>query len=231
MAFHESVNSDQFADRKRMAEQPWIQRTTYDISRWASRLLSVIFCGIRCAGRSHVPAQGGVLVCSTHQSYLDPILIGLSCNRRMNYVARQSLFQYPLLKRLMRWYNAFPIDREGVGISGLKETLRRMRQGEIVLLFPEGTRTQDGRIAPIKPGFCAIAKRGRVPLVPVAIVGANQVWPRSQRLPRPAPIAIQYGTPLQPSEMRAMSDDELVARLQRELEECQRQALAYTQRP
>ena len=77
----------------------------------------------------------------------------------MNYVARETLFRLPLLAPLMRFLDAFPIDREGSGLSGLKETLRRLKRGELVLIFPEGTRTTDGEVAPLKPGFISVARR------------------------------------------------------------------------
>jgi 1-acyl-sn-glycerol-3-phosphate acyltransferase len=204
-----------------MAEQrSWAKRITYDLSRITARLIGVASCRIRCEGRQHVPDAGGALVCSNHQSFLDPVLVGLACDRRLNYLARQSLFRFVLFRRLIQWYDAIPIERDGLGLSGMKETLRRLRRGEMVLIFPEGTRTRDGRLGPLKAGFTALARRGKVPLVPVAIVGAYQVWPRSQRWPWPAPIWIQFGPPISAEEVAALSDDELLGRLHRALSDC-----------
>src|SRR6185369_4246968 len=95
--------------------------------------------------------------------------------------------------------DAIPIDRDGLGLAGLKETLKRLKRGEMVLIFPEGTRTPDGQVAPLKPGFCAIARRANVPLVPVAIDGAFDAWPRFSPVPRPATIHVEFGPPIEPA--------------------------------
>ncbi|HOU36076.1 MAG TPA: lysophospholipid acyltransferase family protein, partial [Candidatus Omnitrophota bacterium] len=80
---------------------------------------------------------------SNHQSHLDPPLVGCGCRRQMNFLARNTLFRSPLFAKLISSVNAIPIDREGGGLAGLKETLRRLKRGEMVLVFPEGTRTPD----------------------------------------------------------------------------------------
>ena len=112
----------------------------------------------------------------------------------------------------------------GLGLSGLKETLRRLRQGEFVLIFPEGTRTGDGSVLPLKPGFCAVARRGRVPLIPVGVAGAFEAWPRKAKLPRPAPIRIVIGQPITPEEFEAWTDDQLVAELEQRIRDCHSRA-------
>jgi 1-acyl-sn-glycerol-3-phosphate acyltransferase len=186
-----------------------------------ARLFAVLICRIRCEGRSFVPAVGGALICANHQSYLDPMLIGLACDRRLNYLARQSLFRSSAMRWLMDWFDAIPIEREGLGLAGLKETLRRLRRGEMVLIFPEGTRTHDGTIGPLKPGFTALARRGQVPLIPVAVVGAFEAWPRTKPWPVPQPIWIQFGPPILPTEAAQLSDDQLLERLHDALLACQ----------
>ncbi len=152
------------------------------------------------------------------------MLIGLACDRRLNYLARQTLFRHAPFRWLIQWYDAIPIERDGLGLSGLKETLRRLRRGEMVLIFPEGTRSPDGSLRPLKPGFCVLARRAKVPLVPVVIVGAHRAWPRSQRWPRPAKIWIQFGPPILPAELDSLSDAALIERLAGSLIACQQQA-------
>src|SRR5258708_5912672 len=119
------------------------QPIVYSLLRFFAQLIGVTFYSVRCEGREHWPAVGGGLVCSNHQSYFDPPLIGMTCPRQMNYLARDTLFKVPVLSQLMTFLGTIPIDREGNGLSGLKETLRRLRAGELVLIFPEGTRTHD----------------------------------------------------------------------------------------
>jgi 1-acyl-sn-glycerol-3-phosphate acyltransferase len=179
---------------------------------------------MRVSGREHYPVAGAGLVCANHQSYFDPVLVGLTCDRRMNYLARETLFGVPFLGGLIRFLDAIPIDRDGVGLGGLKETLRRLKRGELVLIFPEGTRTYDGEVQPLKPGFCALARRSNAPLIPVGIDGAFHAWPRDARWPRPAVIQIVVGEPLLPAQFATLSDDELVAELERRIRACHAEA-------
>lgn len=200
------------------------QRLGYDTLRVLARLVSVLVFRLRVAGRENWPAVGGGLVCSNHQSHLDPPLIGLTCGRRMNYLARDGLFRVPGLAQLIHFLDAIPIDREGGGLAGLKETLRRLKAGELVLIFPEGTRTRDGEVAPLKPGFIAVARRSKVPLIPVALDGAFQAWPRTSRLPRPSRLAVVIGPPIPPEEVAEMTDEDLLAELEQRILTCHSQA-------
>ena len=157
---------------------------------------------------------------SNHQSNLDPVLIGLASDRRLNYVARRTLFGFGPFRWLINLFDAIPIDREGLGLEGLKETLRRLKRGEMVLLFPEGTRTPDGEVHQIKPGFCAVARRAGGPIVPVAMDGAFDAWPRRQRLPRRAVIHVQFGDPIGVAQIAEMDDEQLVAEVERRIRCC-----------
>ena len=194
--------------------------------KFSCRLGAVGFFKVRCRGRERVPSSGGGLMLSNHQSNLDPVLVGLASDRRLNYVARKTLFKFPPLRWLINSLDAISIDREGTGLDGLKETLKRLKRGEIVLLFPEGTRTPDGEVHAIKPGFCAVARRSGVPILPVALDGAWHAWPRQRKLPQPAVIHVQFGEPIAPEQIKAMNDDELVAEVERRIRECHAQARA-----
>ena len=103
----------------------------------------------------------------------------------MNYLARETLFRFAPLGWLIHSLDAIPIDRDGLGLNGIKESLRRLKRGEMVLIFPEGTRTRDGEMAPFRPGFTVLAARSKAWILPVAIEGAFDAWPRSRKLPRP----------------------------------------------
>lgn len=196
------------------------KRLWYGLLHVVCRLLGVVLYGIRVRGRSHVPASGGALVLSNHQSHYDPILIGLACDRRLNYVARSTLFRFSPFRWLIHSLDAIPIEREGLGLAGLRETLRRLKRGEMVLLFPEGTRTRNGEVGVFKPGFSALVHRAQVPLVPVAIDGAFDAWPRTRAWPWVARIEIQFGAPLLPHQASALGDRELVAEIERRIRAC-----------
>jgi 1-acyl-sn-glycerol-3-phosphate acyltransferase len=196
----------------------------HDTLRVMARCVGVWLFGLRVQGREHWPPAGGGLICSNHQSHFDPPLVGMTCDRRMNYLARDTLFKVPVLKQVIHFLDAIPIDREGGGLAGLKETLKRLKAGELVLIFPEGTRTHDGEVAPLKPGFIAVARRSRVPLIPVAIDGAFQAWPRSAKLPRLSRLAVVIGDPLSAQEVSELADEDLLAELEQRILNCHSRA-------
>jgi 1-acyl-sn-glycerol-3-phosphate acyltransferase len=187
-----------------------MRRLIYRVLRLIARMLCVLWFRIRVEGRHHVPSQGGGMLLSTHQSGLDPILVGLACNRNLNFLARSTLFRNPAFSFFLKIVDSIEIDRERGGLSGLREMLSRLRSGKVVLLFPEGTRTDDGSIGVVKPGFFPIAKRSDVPLIPVAIVGAFECMPKGSKWIFPKPIAVVFGKPIQPEDYRNWSEEQAV---------------------
>jgi 1-acyl-sn-glycerol-3-phosphate acyltransferase len=187
-----------------------MRRFVYRFLRLIARMLCVLWFRIRVEGRHHVPSQGGGMLLSNHQSGLDPILVGLACNRNLNFLARSTLFKNPAFSFFLKIVDSIEIDRERGGLSGLREMLSRLRSGKVVLLFPEGTRTQDGSIGVVKPGFFPIAKRSDVPLIPVAIVGAFECMPKGSKWIFPKPIAVVFGKPIPPEDYRNWTEDQAV---------------------
>ncbi len=183
-------------------KRSWQQRLGYDLFRIVSQWVSVTLLDMRSLGRHHVPSNGGGLLLSSHQSHFDPVLVGLNCNRRLNYLARKTLFKNRLFAGIIRFLDAIEIDREGGGFGGLRETIARLGRGELVLLFPEGTRSADGNIAELKSGFLVVAKRANVPLIPVAVVGAFDVLPRGTTLPRPIPSPSSLASRFNPTRLQ-----------------------------
>jgi 1-acyl-sn-glycerol-3-phosphate acyltransferase len=206
------------------AQRTWAQVVVYDLFRKTARLASVLFLRMRCKGREHIPAEGAALICANHQSMLDPPLIGLAFDRRLNYLARQSLFNSRLFGTLLHFLDAIPIDRDGSGLAGLKETLRRLRRGEMVLIFPEGARTRTGDVSPLKPGFVAVARRSRALLLPVALDGAFDALPPGALFPRPSVVHLVIGEPLPPEQVAALDDEALMAELERRIRACHAEA-------
>ncbi len=198
--------------------------------RGASRILGVSAFDLRCIGRENLFFDGAALILSTHQSTLDPVMVGIMDNREMCYLARKTLFKSRIFAALIRSLNAIEIDREGGGLAGLKETLKRLKAGHKVLIFPEGTRTSTGYPAELKPGFISLARRGAVPLVPVAVTGAFHALKRGAKVPHYAPLCVYVAPRIMPEQVSALNDEELLAEIKRRLWQCHNGALEHTRR-
>jgi 1-acyl-sn-glycerol-3-phosphate acyltransferase len=218
---------------RKTSDQPfrrrWSQRLSYTVMRQVFRLCGIFGLGIRCFGRHNFPASGGALVCANHQSNLDPPMVGMMANRRMNYLAKKTLFHHQPLKWIIEHLDAIPIDRDGLGIGGIKETIRRLRRGEMVLIFPEGQRTFDGEMVPLMPGICALARRTGVPLVPVGFDGAFHAWRRGTPFPRTSRVWMVVGKPIGKEDYESLDDEQLVQLLEARIRECFRQARQHRQ--
>ena len=162
----------------------------------AARMLAASFFRIRAYGTRHVPATGGVVLASNHQSWLDPALIAASLDREVHFMARSTLFKNPAFGALIATLNAFPIERDSRDVKGVKEALSRLKAGHALLVFPEGTRTRNGTVGPMKAGIRLLAERAAVPIVPVLIEGAYEAWPKGQMLPALGRINVLFGPPV-----------------------------------
>ena len=189
-----------------------------------------LFFGLRSFGRRNVPRCGGVILAVNHASYLDPVVIGCAITRPVHFMARTTLFR-GAFGALIRALNAFPVERGSGDPRALREYIGRVKAGNVVLLFPEGTRTHDGRLAPIMSGVGMLAARAGAPVVPTYIDGTFRAWPRQRDLPRRARVSIFFGPPLRPERRPGETKrgcherirDEIAARLG-ELEEHVRSA-------
>jgi len=187
-------------------------------------MIVVVAFEFRTTGRFNFPKDGSAVFLSSHQSFLDPVLIGLSFNGRLNYIARKTLFHQPIFAFLIRLLDAIEIDRERGGLAGLREMLKRLHNGKMVLIFPEGTRTADGRIGKIKLGFAPIARKTKTTLIPMSISGAIDVLPRTSIFPGRHPIALVVGRPISSDEVATLDDQQLQGLLIKLLENCKAEA-------
>lgn len=153
--------------------------------------------------QERVPREGPVLLVANHASFLDPPFIGGTLRREVNYLARESLFRFPVAGAMLRHWNAVPVDREGGGASGLRAILERLLAGGTVLLFPEGTRTPDGKLQSARAGVGLLIIKSRCPVVPVRVFGSHEAWGRHLRIPRPRRVTIKFGLPQDFAALRA----------------------------
>jgi 1-acyl-sn-glycerol-3-phosphate acyltransferase len=142
--------------------------------------------------------EGSLLLASNHQSFLDPVLVGMALPRPLNFAARSTLFTNPAFGTLIRALGAHPLQRDRVDPRGIRTLLRLLRDGRRLLVFPEGTRTRDGALNPFRPGTGVLAVRTGTPVLPVCIEGAQRAWPRHRLLPRPARVAVAFGEIIHP---------------------------------
>jgi len=150
-----------------------------------------------------VPQTGGVILASNHASFLDPPLVGSGLSCAINFLARESLFRFPGIGALLRSWNAVPVNRDGGGAPGLKAILERLLAGGGIILFPEGTRTRDGKLQPARSGIGLIVAKSAAPVVPVRVFGTFEAWGRNQKIPLPKRVAVKYGVPMRFEALRA----------------------------
>ena len=149
-----------------------------------------------------VPLTGPVILAANHASILDPPLVGAGLKREINYLARESLFRFPGAGAILRAVNCVPVDRESGG-AGLKAILARLLAGGGIILFPEGTRTRDGRLQPARSGIGLTVIKSSAPVVAARVFGTYEAYGRRLRFPRPYPVAVKYGQPMYFEKLRA----------------------------
>lgn len=154
-----------------------------------------IFFRFEVYGSETVPKTGGVIIAANHVSYLDPPVLGLALKRKAVFIAKKELFTAPVLGCLIRRL-CIPVDREHPKPSTIKEALRRLRNGEVVVIFPEGGINLDGSFKDAKRGIGLISYMSNVPVIPVFIKGTQKALPVGTWVPRPAKIEVFFGNPL-----------------------------------
>jgi 1-acyl-sn-glycerol-3-phosphate acyltransferase len=210
------------------------QAFAWNTGRLISRILSVLFFKLHVRGQNNIPKTGGVLMVTNHQSFLDPWLVGIAPSRQIHYMARDTLFNKTggvqgFLHYLLELWNAFPVKRGSADLGAIRTGVERLEKGFVLNIFPEGTRSEDGTIGTVAPGMVLILNRVKgdpPPILPVIIDGAFEAWPRNAKAPRVfggSEIRILHGKPIPASEWKALSADQLAARVRRELVKLQRE--------
>ncbi len=200
----------------------WLQIFLWTLGKVFLQFFSVLCFHVRVAGRENIPAKGGALLVTNHQSMLDPWMIGIALHRQIHFMARESLFKGGFGQYALETTNTFPIRRGRADSTAVREAIRRLNCGYLLNLFPEATRTADGTIGPIAAGVAIIVHRAKVPVVPIVIDGAFEAWPRDRKFFRHSSIRVRYGKPIAYEELANLSADEISVRIRRELVELQK---------
>jgi 1-acyl-sn-glycerol-3-phosphate acyltransferase len=167
------------------------------------RFLYRFYFGWRVFRADRVPLEGPVILASNHASYLDPPLVGSGIRRKINYLARESIFRVPILAAILRSWEVVPVDRDGGTGRGLKAILDRLSGGGAIILFPEGTRTRDGKMQPARSGLGLTVIKSEAPVVPARVFGTFEAYGAKMIIPRPRRVLVKYGQPLFFAELRA----------------------------
>jgi len=193
-----------------MSRISWQKRLFYYCCRFPIYLFFLILYRTRFYGRNNLPENGAVVLISNHQSHYDPPLIAVGLRRRLNFLARKTLFKFKLFGWLIDMLDAIPLDIDGIGFAGIKESIKRLKNGEIILVFPEGGRTWDGNIAPFLTGALTLAQRTKSAILPAAISGCYDAFPRTYKYPRLwGRFRVVYGKPIFYEDFKDLSEKEL----------------------
>ena len=159
------------------------------------RILSSVWFDLKVYGKENVPETGGVLLVANHQSFLDPAVLGVQLRRKASFLAKSELFENPIFGWGIRRCNAFPV-RQGEGdVGAVKETIRRLQEGHMLTVFPEGGRSPDGELQPILNGASLVVRKAQVPIVPVIIEGSFKAWSKDMKIWQRHPIRVMFGKP------------------------------------
>lgn len=162
---------------------------------------------VRVEGVERIPRTGALIVAPTHESFLDPLVVGAYLPRALRYMARRTLFvkvtekgerRRILASAFGRWAGVIELDREGADRDALKKSLAALAEGDAVLVFPEGTRSLDGDVREFRAGVALLALRSGAPVLPISIEGSRRVWPKGRSLPRmgAGPVRLVFGEPV-----------------------------------
>jgi 1-acyl-sn-glycerol-3-phosphate acyltransferase len=161
-----------------------------------SRLIGRLCFRLRIIHRERMIQTGPVILAMNHQSYLDPPLAGITCDRAIYFLARRTLVEVPLLGWLLPKLNVIPVNQEGIDRSALKALIRVLKSGNVALVFPEGSRTLDGNLQAAQPGLGLVIAKTLAPVVPMRIFGAHEALPRGGGRLNFVPITIVVGEPI-----------------------------------
>lgn len=173
----------------------------YGVCHYALRVMFDMFFRGEVVGIDNLPKHGGFLLAANHASHLDPPMIGCQISRQIAYFARKTLWKGGISSWWLDSVGVIPVDRDsGQDVGAIKRVLKALKQERGLILFPEGTRTTDGRLQPAKAGVGFMACKTQVPVVPVRIFGSFEAFGKGRKLRLGTPVTVVFGKPMQPSD-------------------------------
>ena len=188
----------------------FIRRIWHEVGRFISVGIVWLLYRVKVYGKENIPRNGAVLVLSSHQSLFDPMFCQSWLRRPFYYVPRDTLFT-GFWGWIIDSFYTIPINQEKTGIKSMRAIIDVLKRGHIVCLYPEGSRTFDGKIDEIKPGFGLLVRRSGATIIPMVIDGIFERWPRTQKYPKPGGrVGIMYGKPIPADHIKRVGEDKFI---------------------
>ncbi|HEV2283708.1 MAG TPA: lysophospholipid acyltransferase family protein [bacterium] len=175
----------------------------YAALRWVLRRILRLGFGLEVTGVEHIPADGPAILAVNHRSQIDPVVLAAAVPRRCTFLAAAEVLTMPILGALVRPFRVVPVRRGQFDRGAIEECLARLERGEVLVIFPEGKISTDGRAQPPRDGLAFLAGRAGVPIIPLGIAGTYEVWPLGTRMPRLGRITVRVGEAIVPAEAPA----------------------------
>ncbi len=169
-------------------------------------LMRILF-RIEHRGMENIPPEGPLLIVANHTTYFDPFWISVRIYRAVRYMAWDKIFGFPFAGHIFHWFGAFPVSLESPETSALKTSLKVLRKGEALVIFPEGGRSADGHLLPFKEGAAHLALKLGATVLPVVVHGGVRVWGPRMPLPLPRKVSVEYLPPIKPGEFEKSARD------------------------
>lgn len=176
--------------------QLFILNIKFNLVRWILIAYFKIFHRIEFHGSENIPATGPVIIASNHVSYYDPVIVSTCVYRDMKFMAWEKLFTIPILRSMIRFFGAFPVELTKVDKSAYVDALKILLKNKALIIFPEGGRSDNGEVKDLKLGIARLALKTNARIVPVTLVGVYEAWPKHRLLPRPVKISVYYHKPI-----------------------------------
>lgn len=179
--------------------EPFTSLASYHLLKWSvvSPALHTYF-RIKIYGAKKVPQSGGLIAVSNHASYFDPPILSNCVGRPVAFMAKEELFNIPVLKQSIKLYGAYPVKRSTGDRTALRAAMTAIESGWVAAVFLQGTRSDDGKITDPKLGAAWIAAKTQVPLLPISLWGTEKILSKGSPLPKPSPLTIRIGDAIAP---------------------------------
>lgn len=155
----------------------------YKFVRFISCILSFLFWPIKIKGKNNFNKKGPLIFAANHVSYLDPIVLGTANKRQIHFIAKKEIFEVPILGIIVKCLGAIPVDRKRANLISIKKSLKILKEGKILGIFPEGTRSLNGHLLEFNAGLIKIAFKSNAPIIPIGINGTYDIYPPEAKIP------------------------------------------------